>query len=49
LFSDWCSDFGCSDDSIKAKAIYEQCIEQGMLMKAWLGSEKFEEFMGCEE
>ena len=24
-FEDWCSDFGYSDDSIRAKAMYEEC------------------------
>lgn len=27
LFEDWCSEFGCDTDSIKAKKIWEACID----------------------
>lgn len=36
-FQDWCSDFGYSDDSIKAKRIYDACLENAFKLKKALG------------
>lgn len=48
-FSDWASDLGYSDDSIKALNIYKACLKENEDMKAWLGQEKYNEFIECEE
>jgi hypothetical protein len=36
-FHDFCSDFGYSDDSIKARDIYFSCQENAMKLKKALG------------
>lgn len=36
-FEDWCSDFGYSDDSIKARDIYNACIQNAIKLKKALG------------
>jgi hypothetical protein len=36
-FPDWCDNFGYSNDSIKAKQIYEACIEEYFKLKKALG------------
>lgn len=36
-FEDWCSDFGYSDDSIKARDIYNACIQNAIKLKTALG------------
>lgn len=33
-FEDWCANLGYSDDSIKAKAIYDDCIKQSVQWNA---------------
>lgn len=38
-FGDWCDEFGYSDDSIKAKAIFDQCVIIGQELEHNLGSE----------
>ncbi len=46
-FADWASNCGYDDDSIKAKAIYDQCIELGHKIKRLLGKD-FEQFQQAE-
>lgn len=41
-FADWCADYGYSDDSVKARAIYDSCIAHGLAMRAALGSTAFD-------
>lgn len=41
-FEDWCSDFGYSDDSIKAKNIYDSCVQNGIKLKSSLGDKYHE-------
>jgi hypothetical protein len=38
-FSEWCDGYGYSDDSIKAKGMYDQCVESGRAMRVSLGTE----------
>lgn len=38
-FQDWCSDFGYNSDSIKAKKIYDACLESYYDLKKALGSQ----------
>lgn len=42
-FSDWASNYGYSDDSIKAKAIYDACVEYGLKLRARLGDAALKE------
>lgn len=37
-FQDWCSEYGYDDDSIKARKIYEDCIENYFKLKKALGN-----------
>jgi hypothetical protein len=32
-FHDWCDEYGCSDDSIKALNTYKQCLEIGTMLR----------------
>lgn len=41
-FSEWCADFGYSDDSIKAKEIFESQREKEIEIKRFLGSDLWE-------
>ena len=34
-FTDWCADFGYSDDSMKAFSIYKQCCETGLMLRKY--------------
>jgi len=36
-FSDWCAEFGYSDDSIKALNTYQECVKTGTLLRKHLG------------
>lgn len=36
-FQDWCSEFGYDTDSIKAKSIYDACLENAFKLKKALG------------
>lgn len=36
-FSDWCAEYGYSDDSIKAKETYEACLTTGLRMRQAFG------------
>lgn len=36
-FSEWCNEFGYSDDSIKAKACYDACLQCGLKLRAAFG------------
>jgi hypothetical protein len=36
-FSDWCANVGLSDDSIRAKQAYDQCLDQWHALSAMLG------------
>ena len=38
-FDDFCSELGYDSDSIKAKGIYDTCVETYMVLKAALGSD----------
>lgn len=46
-FNDWASDLGYSDDSIKAKAIYDACVGQYFALKVFFG-EHFGTFLTVE-
>lgn len=48
-FSEWCSNFGYSDDSIKALSTYQKCQEEGNKLKKLLGYKLFEVLLTCEE
>lgn len=48
-FLDWAGNMGYSDDSIKALKIYEACMKEQKDIKEWLGQEKYNEFLECEE
>lgn len=37
-FEDWCADYGYSDDSIKAKAMYEECRETRYTLQRMFGT-----------
>lgn len=41
-FEDWALNLGYDPDSIKAKAIYDYCVEHTMRMRQWLGNEGIE-------
>lgn len=41
-FADWCNEYGYSDDSIKAKETFDQCVAHGMKLRAAIGSTHFE-------
>lgn len=41
-FSDWCADYGYSDDSIKALNIYKQCLETATALRKHLSPEQRE-------
>ena len=43
-FSDWCHEFGYDDDSMKAKKIYDTCIEQAIKLKQYVNLEKAREY-----
>jgi len=32
-FHDWCANYGCSDDSIKAMNMYKQCLETAQALR----------------
>lgn len=46
-FSEWCANFGYSDDSIKAKRTYDKCQELERKAKRLLGSH-YAEVSACE-
>ncbi len=48
-FEDWASEFGYDEDSIKAKAIYDQCIKQSRELQQLLGLTLFNELIKCTE
>ncbi len=37
-FSEWCKDFGYSDDSIKALKTYKKCLEIEQVLKKYFGA-----------
>jgi len=39
-FSDWCSNYGYSDDSMKALRVYQDCIETGRRLRTLFTSEQ---------
>lgn len=41
-FQDWCANCGYSDDSIKAKAVYDTCVQTGLALKRELGQKQIE-------
>jgi len=47
-FSDFCDSLGYSDDSIKAKDIYDECLETLWLLRDLL-KRNFDDFMAAEE
>ncbi len=47
-FEDFCSGFGCDDDSISSLRTYRKCKKIGKKLKKFLG-EHFDEFMNCIE
>lgn len=36
-FADWCAEFGCSDDSIKALNTYQACLKTATNLRKYLG------------
>ena len=38
-FHDWCSNYGYSDDSIKAMNTYKSCLEIGTMLRKFLGAD----------
>lgn len=38
-FSDWCDEYGYSDDSMKALSIYKQCCETATKLRKYFDSE----------
>lgn len=38
-FADWCADLGCDDDSTKARATYDACIETATKLRAAFGDQ----------
>lgn len=48
-FTDWAPDYGYSDDSIKAKRIWEACNDTRRALRDGLGQDLFFELMECEE
>lgn len=48
-FSEWAYNLGYSDDSIKALKIYDACLKENKEIKNWLGVDKYNEFLQCEE
>lgn len=48
-FSDWADNYGYDTDSIKAKKIYDSCVETMHALKNSLGYAKFNELLECEE
>jgi hypothetical protein len=41
-FEDWAGEFGMDTDSRKAFAMYQQCLQCGIALRAALGSERFD-------
>jgi hypothetical protein len=41
-FKSWAADYGYDDDSIKAKAIYDDCIEHALKLRGAIGEEGLE-------
>lgn len=41
-FEDWARDLGYDTDSRKAEAIYRECLQHAIMLRARLGSEKFD-------
>lgn len=41
-FEDWASNLGYDPDSIKAKAIYDLCVQHTMQLRQWLGNDGIE-------
>lgn len=42
-FGDWCSNYGYSEDSMKAMAIYQECCKHGRELRAVLDRELYDE------
>jgi len=41
-FTNWCNNFGYSDDSIKAKEIYDLCLQRGIEIRNLIGEKAIE-------
>lgn len=41
-FEDWARELGYDEDSRKAEKMYRQCLQHGIMLRACLGSEKFD-------
>lgn len=41
-FEDWAREFGYDEDSRKAEKIYRECLQHAIMLRAMLGSEKFD-------
>lgn len=39
-FSEWANNFGYDDDSMKAKTIYDACVDTGRKLRIALGADK---------
>lgn len=46
-FKDWADSFGYSDDSISAKAIYEECLKTALALRSAIGDSKLQELKEC--
>lgn len=44
-FSDWCSEYGYSDDSRKAERIFKVCKEQARQLRRWLGDGPYDDLL----
>ena len=47
-FSEWADDYGYDTDSLKARKIYDACIEIALQLKALLGSDQLEKLQNIE-
>jgi hypothetical protein len=47
-FEDWAGDYGYDSDSIRAKRIYEQCVENGHRLYKIFGEETADRIGGIE-
>lgn len=48
-FNQWCDEYGCDNDSIKALSMYNACVDEARKLKLAIGHELFKELMECED
>ncbi len=44
-FSDWCADYGYSDDSRKAERIFRACAAEARQLRRWLGDGLYDDLL----